>query len=286
MASYRRGYTGYRGIGYGGAQHYSGFYRGHQRHHYRGLQSQIIYRRGQRLLRPKIEDKIKLVVTPNKGRPLNNDVIESERSVPVSQIADNEVGENPTVTHDFSVQIDFGETLPKVISEDTETIKENTATVSTTQQKLIQQINVQRKKELEQIDNILNNVEDETLEQQSPPLLSLPKFPPRLPVKPDTSLSPIVEPEVQTTVSIEPIVTAELGPAVPAVPAVPIAPAEQILHALPTPKSEVPVIPQAVPAVPGRPVVVDKKVLPVQTTPAGQPKFIPMPVPAVPSVSR
>ena len=75
---------------------------------------------------------------------LNNDVIESDRSVPVSQIADNELGENPTVTHDFSVQIDFGKTLPKVISEDTETIKENPATVSITQQKLIQQINMEK----------------------------------------------------------------------------------------------------------------------------------------------
>jgi len=209
----------------------------------------------------------------------------------------------------------------KIVEKQSETDSDIVPVISTTQQRLIEQIRQQKKQQAELINNIVNTDKQQQRPSANNPAPVQPsadpspafKFPPRLPTEQALNLpvqqpsNPVQQPALpvqQAVLPVQQAVPTAVQKPLPTVPSVqqplplpvqlptvqsiqePVQ-AQPIQPSVQSPRLPIPVLPEAVAAVPGRPVLADDDVLgdTVQSVSTVQNTFVPMPVPAVPSLA-
>jgi len=260
---------------------------------------------------------------------------ELDRFIPAA--VKQEVISEGGVSPGFSVEINFDEGDTRdIISEPFTNGVENTIVekqsetdsdidivpvISTTQQRLIEQIKQQKKQQAELINNIVKTDKQQQRPSANNPAPVQPSaapspaftFPPRLPTEQALNLpvqqpsNPVQQPALpvqQAVLPVQQAVPTAVQKPFPTVPSVqqplplPVQPptvqsvqepvqAQPIQPSVQAPRLPIPVLPEAVAAVPGRPVLADDAVLDdtVQSVSTVQNRFVPMPVPAVPSLA-
>merc|ERR1712083_940455 len=241
---------------------------------------------------------------------------ELDRFIPAA--VKQEVISEGGVSPGFSVEINFDEgdardiisepftngVENKIVEKQSETDSDIdiVPVISTTQQRLIEQIKQQKKQQAELINNIVKTDKQQQRPSANNPAPVQPSaapspaftFPPRLPTEQAMSLpvqqpsnpvqqpsNPVQQPALPVQQAVLPVQPSAVQSVQEPVQAQPFQPSVQ------PPRLPIPVLPEAVAAVPGRPVLADDAVLDdtVQSVSTVQNRFVPMPVPAVPSLA-